>query len=128
MNAIDKIRKIFCSAYDPAIYEEAPNKNDLNLVEFDEDNLKFCQMVFSPDPVTGNPMSEVAYMLSGADDGFKQYLKDKLFTPVPQGSLADNPDEAMALVKKASYTPEQYNDAIHDYVLNMMREPEKGGD
>lgn len=77
--------------------------------------------------MTGNPQSEIAYMLSGSDDGFKQFLKDKLFNPIPEGSLAEDSDTAMELVHKNAYTQEQFTGICRDYVTNMMREQEKGG-
>lgn len=90
--------------------------------EIDEDNVKFCQLVFSPDPLTGNPQSEVAYMLSGADEGFKAFLKEKLFNAIPEGQLAETSDEAESLVKKNIYTQEQFANVCREYVTRMMRE------
>lgn len=105
---------------------EAVNKNSLDMIVYDEDNLKFCQMVFSPDPLTGNPTSEIAYMLSGSDEGFKQFLKDKLFNAIPQGTLADTPEEAMQLVKKNVYTQEQFADICKQYVISLQQQQEGG--
>lgn len=114
--------KDFYKGFKPEDKSEVVNKNTLDMIVFDEENLKFCQLVFSPDPLTGNPTSEVAYMLSGSDEGFKQFLKDKLFNAIPQGPLADNPDEAMQLVKKNAYTQDQFVDICKQYVISLQQQ------
>lgn len=124
---MNKFAKLFYKSF-PEDYDKISfNKNDYNFYEMDEENLKFCQMVFSADPLTGNPQSEIAYMLSGSDEGFKQFIKDKLFNPIPQGSLAEDADTAMQLVHKNAYTQEQFSEICRDYVTNMMIEQQKGG-
>lgn len=125
---MNKFANLFYKSF-PEDYDNISfNKNDYNIIDMDEDNLKFCQMVFSSDPLTGNPQSEIAYMLSGSDEGFKQFLKDKLFNPIPEGSLAEDADTAMQLVHKNVYTQEQFAEICRDYVTNMMLDQQKGGD
>lgn len=126
--AFDRRRLLVKGLTEEWLEEPAPNKNDFNFAEIDKENEEFLQMVFKPDPVTKNPTSEIAYMLSGADEGFKQFLKDRLFNAVPQGALADDPDEAAALVKHNLMTQEEFANVTRDYVVNMLKEQELKSD
>lgn len=96
------------------------NKNDFDCYPPSEELEKLQVMVFSPDPLTGNPTSDVAVLLHGSDDGFKQFIKEKLLHPVSQSALADSSEEALQLVHKNLQTNEQYYDAVNEYVRNQM--------
>lgn len=65
-------------------------------------------------------------MLSGADEGFKAFLKEKLFNPIPEGTLAEDSETAMSLVHKNVYTQEQFSEICRDYVTKMMNESNDG--
>lgn len=107
-----------CEHYNKDV--KVPQRADLELVCLDEEQQQFNQLVFAPDPVTGNPTSVVAFMLSGADEGFKQYVKDKLLKAVPNGSMADSAEEAMDCIKPNCVSIEQYHEFMQDYVRNQM--------
>lgn len=107
---------------------EVFNQYDGQEVVADVEQARFYQLVFEPDVETGNPRSDVSYLLTGHDEGFKQYIKDNLFKPNPQGSLADTPDEAEVLIKPNLMTAEMYAQAAKDYVVNMMRSVSEKGD
>lgn len=100
------------------------NKNDFGLIELDPEQLKFTKLVFAPDPLTGNPNSEISYILHGEDPQFQQWIKEKLFMPTLQANahLAGTAEEAEALVKKNMCTPAQFECIVRDYVTNMMKE------
>lgn len=96
------------------------NKNELDCYPPSEELEKLQVMVFSPDPLTGNPTSDIAVLLHGSDDGFKQFIKEKLLNPIPQSSLAESSDEAMQLVRKNLQTNEQYYESVNEYVKNQL--------
>lgn len=104
------------------------NQYDGQEVVADVEQARFYQLVFECDVETGNPRSDVSYLLTGHDEGFKQYIKDNLFKPNPQGSLADTPEEAEALIKPNLMTAEMFASAAKDYVVNMMRSESEKGD
>lgn len=93
----------------------------------DVEQAKFYKLVFAPDPETGNPCSDVSYLLSGTDDGFKQYIKEKLFQPNPSGAMAEDSEVAEAMIKPNILTSSAYAEYAKEYVSNMLRsESEKG--
>lgn len=94
------------------------NQYDYNKVEMSLDQRSFYELVFSPDPVTGNPTSDIQYMLSGSDEGFKQYIREKLMQSVPSGSLVDDVEVSEALVKRNLVTENEFLSYAREYVLN----------
>ena len=98
------------------------NQYSDNRVISDIEQEKFYQLVFSPDPETGNPCSDVRYLLKGTDEGFKQFIKDKLFKANPEVELAETAEEAELLLKKNIMTSEQYAEYVKEYVTNMYIE------
>ena len=93
-----------------------------NTVDVEDPETKRLQeLVFCPDPETGNPRSDVSYLMTGADEGFKAFIKEKLLQPgVNQGLLADTPDEAMQFVKPSIMSSEQYYNEMRNYVTKMF--------
>lgn len=98
------------------------NKNTNDVFDVSDDVKRLQELVFSPDPNTCNPSSDVAYMLSGSDPAFQQFLKDRLFRPQGNSLLADSPDEAAALVHKNLMTSEEYASAVRDYVVSLQQQ------
>ena len=82
----------------------------------DPEQVKFTKLVFAPDPETKNPCSDVSYMLTGTDEGFKQFVKQKLFQPGAEVPLADSADEALQFVKPNMVTEDQFLTYLNDYV------------
>lgn len=82
----------------------------------DPEQVKFIKLVFAPDPETKNPCSDVSYMLTGTDEGFKQFVKQKLFQPGAEVPLADSADEALHLVKPNMVTEDQFLSYMNEYV------------
>lgn len=112
-----------------AFYSNRDRKNDPSpgsvvIPSADLESLKFIRLVFAPDPDTGNPVSDVRYMLSGTDEGFKQFVKDKLFRAGAPAVLADDPDEALAIVKPNAMTEDQYLSFMNVYVRSKMVQEE----
>lgn len=108
-----------------AFYSNRDRKNDPSpgsvvIPSADLESLKFTRLVFAPDPDTGNPVSDVRYMLSGTDEGFKQYVKEKLFRAGAPTVLADDPDQALAVVKPNAMTEDQYLSFMNEYVRSQM--------
>lgn len=83
----------------------------------DPEQVKFTKLVFAPDPETGNPCSDVSYMLTGTDEGFKQFVKQKLFQPGAEVPLAESADEALQLVKPNMVSEDQYLKFMNEYVV-----------
>lgn len=100
------------------------NKNDFRLVALDEEQKSFVQIVFAPSPETGNPVSAVAYMMSSSDEGFKNYVRENLLSAVTDGSMAENADDALAVVKANLVTSEEYLDFMSAYVIEQMSRKE----
>ena len=82
----------------------------------DPEQVKFTKLVFAPDPETKNPCSDVSYMLTGTDEGFKQFVKQKLFQPGPEVPLAESADEALQFVKPNMVTEDQFLTYLNEYV------------
>lgn len=93
-----------------------------DVVRVDPEMEKFQSLVFAPDPLTGNPTSDVHYLLYGTDEGFKQYVKQRLFTPGSFGAVASTAEEAEKFVKPNVVTREQYLSFMKDYVTSHMFE------
>lgn len=88
-----------------------------------EDELsRISQIVFALDPLTGNPTSDISYLISSGDEGFKEYIKNILFKDNPQGVMAETPEEAAALVKKSMMTFSDYEKSLREYVLNNVED------
>ena len=86
-----------------------------------EDELsRISQIVFAPDPLTGNPTCDIAYLMSSGDDGFKEYVKNMLFKDNPNGAMADDPEESAALVRKNMMTYGDYEEMLRNYVINKQ--------
>lgn len=93
------------------------NKNSLDLVIMPVEQERLTKLVFAADPNTGNPSSDVAYMLKGSDPSFKQYIKDNLMSgSIASSALADSAEEASELVHKNLMTTNQYNEMVIGYV------------
>lgn len=108
--------------FDPHVPKDCGfNKNDIDFFDLQDDLKRLQTMVFSPDPNTGNPCSEIAILLSGSDPAFQQFIKDKLMQPQASGLLADSADEAAALVHKNLMTSEQYANYVCEYVVNQSK-------
>ena len=82
----------------------------------DPEQVKFTKLVFAPDPETKNPCSDVSYLLTGTDEGFKQFVKQKLFQSGADVPLADSADEALQFVKPNLITEDQFLTLMNDYV------------
>lgn len=88
----------------------------------DSDFERICKIIFKPDEITGNPSSEVLYVLKGADDGFKNFIKENLMKPLSQSAFAESSDVALDLVKRNLDTADQYQELLSSYVTNMIQE------
>lgn len=99
------------------------NQYQSDVVRADAEMEKFQSLVFAPDPITGNPISDVSYLLYGTDEGFKQYVKQRLFAPGSPGLLAPTAEEAEKFVKPNVMTREQYLTMMNDYVYSQLMKP-----
>lgn len=91
-----------------------------DVVRVDPEMEKFQSLVFAPDPLTGNPTSDVHYLLYGTDEGFKQFVKQRLFTPGTSGAVAATAEEAEKFVKPNVMTREQYLSFMKEYAVSQM--------
>lgn len=99
------------------------NQYQSDVVRADVEMEKFQSLVFAPDPITGNPISDVSYLMYGTDEGFKQYVKQRLFSPGSPGVLAPTAEEAEMFVKPNVMTRDQYLTMMHDYVVGELKKP-----
>lgn len=100
---------------------EPVNQYQTDVVRADVEMEKFQSLVFAPDPITGNPISDVSYLLYGTDEGFKQYVKQRLFAPGSSGALASTAEEAEKFVKPNVMTRDQYLIMMNDYVVGELK-------
>lgn len=97
------------------------NQYQTDVVRADVEMEKFQSLVFAPDPITGNPISDVSYLLYGTDEGFKQYVKQRLFAPGSSGVLAPTAEEAEKFVKPNVMTRDEYLTMMNDYVVGELK-------
>lgn len=95
---------------------------DVQFIPLDEETSQLQKLVFAGDSTTGNPVSDVTYLLSGADEGFKQFIKDKLLSAQPQMPMAETADEAQQLVRHNLMTASQYEEYCRDYVIRLQQQ------
>lgn len=91
-------------------------------IDLDEENKSFTALVYAQDPITYDIRSDIGFMMSSADEGFKQYVREHLLSPTPVGALADTSDEAESLVRKNLMTSEQFYSYARDYVANLQKD------
>ena len=107
---------------------EVFNPYSLNEVVADPEQQKFNSLVFAPDPETGNPNSDVYYLLHGNDEGLKSFIKEKLFNSSGSASLAEDADVALDMVKPNLMTQSQYLEHCKEYVSKMLHSKEESED
>ena len=88
----------------------------------DDELARVSKIVFALDPETMSPQSDISYLLSSGDDDFKEYIKNMLFKDNPLGDVADNVDDAEAVVHKNLMTFNEYEQALRDYVIKQNRQ------
>lgn len=91
-----------------------------DVVNIEHENSLFDD-IFAPDPVTGNPNSDLFIRLQG-DPTMREYIDRYLSNPVPSVAKIDeeNKDLALNLVKSKYESASQYIERIRKYqiVLN----------
>lgn len=107
--------------YGTSVVHDLIPKLDYNLFDIDSEHDEFITLVFSPDPVTLNPQSDVAFMMSSADEGFKDFVREKLLRPNGSANavLADSVEESEVLVKPNIMTANQYYNYVREYVTSL---------
>lgn len=86
-------------------------EDDITVGRFEDTHLQECQVtdsetvalyetIYAPDPVTGNPQSDLAYIMSkDKRPEVAQFIRDNLMQPLPDTARIDDPDLAMDAIK-----------------------------
>lgn len=78
------------------------------------------QQIFAPDPITGIPSSDLAFVLSkDAAPEVSQYIRDNLLRPIGSVSSCDDADAALDMTKMRRETGVEYADRIRSYIENF---------
>lgn len=73
--------------------------------------------IFAPDKKTGIPRSDLAILYSNdTSQEVAEYIKRNLLRPVPSHSSTDDPDLAIATMRRRGETVEDYGERLRDVV------------
>lgn len=88
-----------------------------DVVNIEHENSMFDD-IFAPDPVTGNPNSDLYIRLQG-DPTMREYIDKYLSNPVPSVAKIDeeNKDLALNMVKSKYESASQYIERIRKYQI-----------
>lgn len=70
------------------------------------------QDIFAPDPLTGNPSSDVFVESTRVNDALRDYIVNVLRKPINEGSRLSSADEALEFGRSIDETREEYVNRI----------------
>lgn len=121
----DKIRKHAASLLYPQVdkkmYVHTEVIEDVEPVRDEKDQI--MRLIFAPDPLTGNPRCDLGYVLTGADEGFSQFIKENLMVKQPEIVGSEVESESFDLSKRHLEDLSEYRQRIEEY-LNTKRKEE----
>lgn len=75
------------------------------------------QHIFAPDPITGIPSSDLAFVLSkDAAPEVSQYIRDNLMRPIGNTSSCEDADAALDMTKMRRETGIEYADRLRSLI------------
>lgn len=86
--------------------------------QFVEDPL--LTLIFAPDPVTGNPSSDLALTTRTNSPELQRYIQSVLHNPVPSSPGIDDPDMALDMQKDPFESFEVYASRLREIVQNTQ--------
>lgn len=91
--------------------------SSFNAESQDSEQKALFDTIFAPDPVTGNPMSDLAIVMSrDARPEVAQFIRDTLMSPVSDGSSIGDADFALDATKSRLESIESYATRLRDIV------------
>lgn len=83
----------------------------------DKTSDEMTKLIFAPDPITGNPSSDIGLLMSKqAEPAVVEYIRTHLATPVQEVAGASSPDEAEACSPHRGETRSAYISRLRDIV------------
>lgn len=83
----------------------------------DKTSDEMTKLIFAPDPITGNPSSDIGLIMSKqAEPAVAEYIRTHLATPVQEVAGASTPDEAEACAPHRGETRSAYISRLRDIV------------
>lgn len=95
-------------------------KSDKTAPQYDESR-QFVEdplltLIFAPDPVTGNPSSDLALTTRTNSPELQRYIQSVLHNPVPSSAGIDDPDMALDMQKDPFESFEVYASRLREIV------------
>lgn len=93
-------------------FDYPENKND-----------ELTELIFAPDPVTGNPCSALGALLKGNNEKVREVIKTHFMNDsgIGNGGI-DDPDIALRLMKSRQETKEQYLERLGKAIYEFNNE------
>lgn len=83
----------------------------------DSESKALYETIFAPDPVTGNPQSDLAYIMSkDKRPEVAQFIRDNLMQPLPDTASIDDPDLAMEAIKGRNEDIVSYGERLRQII------------
>lgn len=102
------------------IYRENRNES-FDYPQYHNDEL--TEMIFAPDPITGNPCSALGALLKGNNEKVREVIRTHFMNDVGTGTSGiDDPDIAIRLLKSRQETREQYLDRLAEAINEFSNE------
>lgn len=87
----------------------------------DKSNDEMTKLIFAPDPITGNPSSDIGLLMSKqAEPAVAEYIRTHLATPVQEVAGASTPDEAEACSPHRGESRSAYISRLRDIVRSSV--------